>query len=562
MNLQSLLGMLVSSQENSSLSRLFGIGQLALGILIVLLLTLHLHGANFQRYLNSDFLIAHMFAQDLLNGAYPLDGWTFGSATFLFPDYFIFVPLVAIFGGSGLSYLVYAFSITLSMGAAMGFAFNRVSNLGLLSAYGLGYVVLGFILLMQFLPGHELTVYRLVVPAYHGSCQVLGILIVGILFETVYENRPLSGAERTVLLSLGSLGALSNTLLITQYLLPWLTTLAVLAYLGRNNFKGHLFRHALLVGLVVCAVLAFRALLAVTDFWEHARVFREYPLPWLIWEKLVLFFTDFIAETGPQLWSCWLLLAMLGPLAIRGLRAIRKNEDPLDRWVVVVIFVSVSVVSAIGLTIASLYWKNFQATRYFLNLLVLPAFALSSFVVTLNWVSYRWVRYARVCGLLSSAGVIAFGVLARVDLKEDLGFNYPAPVEEFDRLVAENNLSLGLSDYWRGHLFNTLSESDVSLNQVRTEGSPYFWCNNAYWYFGPEGPGEKAALTFPEYDFVLMNGLDEALIRQRYGEPETVLEGDYNRIFVYRGSSDGIRSALVPRIAEHLQGKSLAVSTD
>lgn len=181
------------------------LGELALSLLVVALLALHLHAINFHRYLNSDFLIAYQFAQDLLREAYPLDGWSFGSATFLFPDYLVFVPLVAFFGNSGLSYLGYAFAMALLLGAALGLAFHRSSALGFLKSWVWGNLVCGLTLLLQFLPGHELTVYRLVIPAYHGSCQILGIVILALFLGSLIENRPLRGTEKAAILARGYL---------------------------------------------------------------------------------------------------------------------------------------------------------------------------------------------------------------------------------------------------------------------------------------------------------------------------------------------------------------------
>lgn len=203
-----------------------------------------------------------------------------------------------------------------------------------------------------------------------------------------------------------------------------MTVLLVLIYVLQRASRNRLREHALLVGIVIGAALGFRLLIAVTDFWEHARLFREYPLPAFIWEKLVLFLADFVDETGPQLWVAWLMLLMAFLPAGNGIKTIQRNETPLQGWAVISIFATISVVSAVGLTISALYWQNFQATRYFLNLLPLPALALCNFAIARNNLMYMRNRYIKLAVLSFALGWIAYAMVERVDLKEDLEFSY------------------------------------------------------------------------------------------------------------------------------------------
>ena len=534
--------------------------RLILAFLALAGLSLHLYGRYFHRELDSDFLYPHMFVKDWLFGPHPIDAWKFGSATFIFPDYPIHMLLILVFGDSGAMLVAFGVINMLLLGVASGFAFTRIGGANGTGAFAAGFVVVALVLMLQFLPHHGQQMHLLMRPGFHGSSLVLGITLSAVLAGAYGERRLLSSKEKLAVLLLGGAGFFSNTLLFTQFLAPWLVVLAICVWLGGRGERSLFAQQAMLIGVILGGVILIRLGLEWANFWEHARVFRHAPYPDKIWVCFLDFLSDLSGETGARLWAFWALLLVLVLVGMIG-AFWPRDHDWLAIPRVYCVYAILSVASGVSLPILALYWDSIAQGRYFLNLLILPALALGL------WVSSQ-KRFFPLGGERFSVVFLALLATFSVSLigrdlsskSERFRFPYSARVAEFDEMVERHQLSLGLCQYWRSHLYNQLGKSQVFMNHIEKDGSPYFWCNNAYWYYGLEKPDEGTPLVFPDYDFVLTNGLNRKAIRKKFGDPEKVVKGKYNEIYIYRNRSSQIRSSLAPPVAEWLRGKKLRVS--
>lgn len=527
-------------------------------VIAAMALALKLSTKNFHRLLNSDHLYPHMFVKDWLFGGYPIDAWKFGSATFLFPDYPIYAGLLLAFGDSGITFPIAAVVNMLLLGFACGFAVRHLTPLKGPGAYATGYYVIMCVLLVQVVPHHEYNLYWLLLPGFHGSCLTLGIICLVLLMKSWSESRKLSRNETIALFLIGIPGAYSNTLLLTQFFIPWLLMAGALAWF-RDPQRRAVFGNHLMVAIgILVGVLLIRFALWVLNIWEYGKVFRHFPFPLEIWRCFRLFVTDLSGLTGIRLWAFWLvyLLALF-----RAAILIPKSGDSrFPARELFLIFAIISVFVSVALPIVALYWKDYYNTRYFLNLLVLPPLAFALIFVSRN--PLQKFPCKKGVHLLPVPILVAGSVLLLQTLRHPERFTFPyhEAIAEFDALVEAHNLRLGLSGYWQCHYFNQLGKSNAYLNHVRADGSAYFWCNNIYWYYGPNPAKGRKELVFPDYDFVLVQELDEAEIIRNYGKPEAIIEGNYNRIFIYRGADNGIRSTLEEPVAKWLEDKALPVA--
>ena len=58
-----------------------------------------------------------------------------------------------------------------------------------------------------------------------------------------------------------------------------------------------------------------------------------------------------------------------------------------------------------------------------------------------------------------------------------------------------------------------------------------------------------------------MNDLDENSIRTKYGNPDKIINGKYNKVFIYRHANK-ITNTLAPPIRQWLDGKRLKVPSE
>ncbi len=537
----------------------YSLFHLILGTLLTLGLILNLFGSAFRKWVNSDALYPHTFIQEWLSGTYPIDAWNFGSATFLFPDYLIYGALLLVFGDGGITYPIFAAINGMLLGAACGYAFWKLTSLRATTAFAIGYYTISAILALHYLEHHDFFLYQILLPGFHGSSLILGIFTASALINSCLEKRKLDHSKTGFLLVIGALGLYSNTLLLTQFLVPWLATFAIYTFFIDRDDRVLFWNHTKLICAIVGIVVFVRFIQYAFSFWDHAAIFRHIPYPTAIWKCLLQFATDFKARVLPQLWAFWTIYAILIATAFFGY----KNADfgkRNRRMGIISMFVILSVFSGIALPILSLYWNNYYNSRYFLNLAILPIIAIVAIFLNRNLFLSKQAKLTAIPIVIFEMVIILSLFSKTTSHKENFVFDYSEQIAEYDKIVSENEWKLGLCQYWYSHLYNVIGKADAQLNHVREDGSAYFWCNNSYWYFGNGNKTDQSMLEFPDYDFVLMNQLDREAILQKYGQPNRIVNGEFNTFFVYEEENSKLRQTLLPAIASRLERKTLAIA--
>ena len=488
---------MVDSATNSPTPRPRAAGWLALGlVLVAVLLVLSLATAQFQTLLNSDYLLAHVFAHALGDTAHPISGWNFGSATFWFPDYILYLPLDWLCDNSGLSYPLYAVVIILLIGFTMAWSLAAV-GIAWTKAIIATFFGLDLVLLSQGLPGHSAWLWQLTVPAYHGGNVVNGFALLALGLGAARKGR-WDKIHSVAVVALIFLAGASNSLFFVHWLAP-----LVLALIWTGWREKSLRPVAL--GLVRRAALALMLVIALRMFLVKAQIFSFYevmrfaPSPALIWSCFIRFLRIF-GRYGlfADNWLLWLLGTGGLLAAVNGLRPARE-PDAVKR--VALLAELLSLLFALSAPIVTNYWADFHSIRYIINWLVVPV----------------WIIALRVCShpspshwlpRLAAIGAIAGAVFAvpQIDSTK-LVFPRPTSAQTLRDFCARHNYHEGLSGYWNAHLLTVEWNFDgPRLDQIDNNFFAYFWCNNTFDFFPPgeNGPG----FSRPAPQFIILNGLD------------------------------------------------------
>jgi len=107
------------------------------------------------------------------------------------------------------------------------------------------------------------------------------------------------------------------------------------------------------------------------------------------------------------------------------------------------------------------------------------------------------------------------------------------------RASASHGLKAGLAGYWPARLIAAGTDWQLQVDQVTPDGQAYYWGNDRYWFVHDVHDGRAP----PPYNFIVMNGLDEPVIRLRYGPPDRTIDCGGTPIWVY-DDADRLRRVL------------------
>ena len=119
-------------------------------------------------------------------------------------------------------------------------------------------------------------------------------------------------------------------------------------------------------------------------------------------------------------------------------------------------------------------------------------------------------------------------------------------------------MKYGLAQYWDAKDVNARSRAKIRLQQIRANGEPYFWDNNVFGYYTRDANGK---FSWPAYQYILTDRLDEAALARAFGEPQAVENAGRYRVWIYGEEGQRrIREKLEPAAREKLGPKRLAVA--
>ena len=212
----------------------------------------------------------------------------------------------------------------------------------------------------------------------------------------------------------------------------------------------------------------------------------------------------------------------------------RHQAMPLTGPALIELWLTSAALAAFGGTlggvIATNSWAGVPSHRYILPVLVLP-FAIL-LIVRARWQLSLPKSLARTLEL-SLLAMVVFGT------KQAMNAGSAAPgLPQYaclDAYALREGLHAGYAQYWPARPSTMFSNINLTINQVESNWKPRLWLNNAFWYSRGYWPDQERPLR---YDFSITNGLDEAWISQRFGEPRTKQSCFDLKVWVYDRPED------------------------
>ena len=517
-----------------------------LGLAAVGVLALNVSAYGAAHFLNSDFLTPYFFCTDLLSGQYPIKGWTLSASPYFVPDHLTLGTLFAVFGHNGFAYELFTVVFYPALFLSVGFCVRTVTGRtgpALVAGLLFGVVLLVF----QTVPSHRRCLWWIGAPTCHGGVLLAGFVYLWTLGTGLRRGRV--GRLPVGLFCLGFVGLLSDSLFLFQILLP----ASMALFLGRRA-QPDFARWLRWQGGCGLASLAgtqlFKPLCRAEDWFYFSRILRVAPTPVNQWHALGQFVSDLPALLRDN-WAFALLALLAAAVSVRAFRQ-QTQEDGTNAGVLNFfrVFCVASLLIMLPLPILSCGWKDANNVRYLFNWLVLPGFLL-----TLELAS-TW-RASRRDLLAAAVAFSVFLVGAGWALpRAPFAFPHPDDVAMLDALLQSRGLKYGLAQYWDAKNVTALSHTGAELRQIRADGTPYFWDNNAFAYYERTGPD---ALSWPRYQYILTDRLDESAVAHVFGEPQAKETAGAYRVWIY--GEDGqrrIRDTLEPAVREKLGPKRLA----
>jgi hypothetical protein len=481
----------------------------------------------FQPWLDGDYLLAERFAADVLAGVYPLSGWTLSSSPYFFPDFALSLAARVVLGGAPLLpyYVVFSY---LALALLTGWSLSRVREPDGLS-WLLGALLVNVLLAWQGVADHARWLWWLGVPTMHGGAMLLGLAQFA-LWIGPGDSTP-SPARRGVATVLLFLGLASDALLFTQFVAPLAAALFITAPAPRRR-SPRLRAFLLATGLALVLVVGLRLALQAGQWGNYPAVVRYAPTPL----AMAGAGGRMVADLGGPIMTAvpGFVALFVGAVAAALWFARRPSTSPARRqagW-----FAALSLASTLALPVLAVYWRNPQHGRYLLPCLVVPLWWL--FVA---WPGANWRRPV-VGGVL---GALLLGLaLWRAPQVNPQAWTWPRTerVEALERLLANEGQARGLGDFWHANYLNAVSRGSLHLNQLRPDGRVQFWGNNAFHHFDA---GTDRTLRASRYTFIVMNGLDAATVRAKYGAPARTAEAGGYEVWLYDPAGAELLSAQV-----------------
>ena len=471
--------------------------------------------AHFQPGLDSDQIYPYLLAANVLDGGYPLSGWTLSSAPYFFPDFTLHTALVALVGRGGQSLSVYVALYYTLLAVACG-AWLRAAT-GRRAGWLAGAVLVGLLLATRDVAAHERFLWWMGSVGFHGGSMLLGLFLSAwVLART---DREWTNGERAALGGLVLLGAGSDMLFLVHWVVPTLVA-RWWAVRGSETGRAEAWRLTWLVAGAGAVWVAIRVICGAIGFLTFSNVFRYAPWPGAITGAGISLLRDLTHVLMAQ----GFLLIGGGVVAVIAavMLARRAGWGRFDTCAVLVLGATTAI------PVLSCYWHNDHQARYTLPWLVMPGLWLMA--TALRAAPAR--RGIELGATAMAVAAVALGAATAWPRIDPVRWRWPTG-DDFSALenyLAQRGLNDGYADYWNVHRFNVVAQTPVRLHPLRPGGSVQFWNDNAFWHFQRGRDGKLHAVTA---GFIVLDRLDPAALRARFGAPaETVVVAGHT-VWIY-----------------------------
>jgi hypothetical protein len=490
---------------------------------------------------NSDHLYCTAFCEDLRLGR-PLAGWCLPGAPYLFPDMALMLPCQFLPGGLVSEFLGYLFVLFACLLAAVAWLGRSV---GLSWRQAFAAAASGVLLLVAAHLGqtYEGRGTHLASPGSHLGIVPVGLALLALAVGLFRRGpRPLAVV---LFLTLGSLGAVSDKLLLVQFLAPLSAALVLLAccrVVTGRQVAGMLG----LIGGVVLLDVAIRGLLASVGV-HFLRVDSDFGgikpgdgaallgqvRDGVAGQTLLMVLMHLYLLAGFLLMAAWLRRRGADGNVCRS----EGRQECLSHKGVLAIALTLMLSPACNL--AALFVTGMSRSpavnRYTLPCYVFPLL-LTGWLLAL--LPGRGARLGRVLFPVLAVLFAAWRLaergpeLAAVKLEPP----YPPLARVIDRLAREHGPLRGLGGHWTARQMTYLTREHVPIRSISNSGSARPHACSLQGYLCDD----RHDTSVPDYQLVILSSNDDKLeptpeaIRCEYGEPLERLVVGSSEVWRYR----------------------------
>lgn len=499
----------------------FGIGA---QLVVLVLVALVCSARHMIVAVNSDGLYPLSLYRDLFERHFHVAGWILTPAPYLVPDLagiFVLYRLLPDPGWAFAAYEALYLAATLAVVLWIGRLVGSRANDGWAVA---GTSMAAWILLRE--PSPYRVSLDMLFATNHGGAFLLGLVLTGGALELVTAHTQRASVRAAMVLLIG-LGALSDPVLVPQFLIPLGVATGVAAW--RQWIPRERLRRLVLPAVAgVALAIAMRRLIdgsGVASIGAGISHILAAPVGPSI--------DRFVADVPRLLHEeAWAVVFGVVWFALTAWAALRANDED-GRWRFLSLTIAVSVPVSVAATVLNGRYENIYLLRQFLPAMLLPALFIGS--------AFWWRRgpehaaqgrtvatVAALCVLGAAAGE------ATALTPSSLRLPYPASVRCVDDVAARIGVQAGLGDYWSAKLVRELSRKGVEVNQVDARLKRFDWVANPDWFATLDGPTRRP----PQYGFVIANNLPVDLIVGAFGEPAERVDCAGLQVLVYGRPGD------------------------
>ena len=481
---------------------------------------------SFLGIVQADSLQLAFATWDLSTHEYAWEGLRFSRVPSLVPDLVLFGGTQLLTGSWRFAFLVFGTMTLLGLALAAGWIIDSLTRCGWRTGTRV-FLLLALLVLFLELPLTAASRHtELFVPNDHSGPLVfaLGALCVA----RACMERPSIG-KSLLLFVMATLGILSDPLFAIAFTGP------VLVITGYRFLRGRLAWKP--AALVVAPAVAGVGVGRLLDLF-----LKREAVPAIVWEKVPEHAWAFIRSPAELAAAApiTVLIAFALPIALflcypltRRLPGHRPEiSDALQFWWSIAATTLLAVVAT-----TALVYDGIPLYRYTMPLQWWPIVFAAAFLVRALGRRAPTAISLAVGGLTATLAV--FYSLPGVHAPAILSVHHPleACLAEAHRA---GTLKAGLGDYWTSRYVAASSDWRLQIDQLWPEGEAEYFDNDRFAFTHDIDDGTR----LPEYNFIVMNGLNERMIRARYGAPDRILDCGGGAIWIYDDAT-ALRQALI-----------------
>jgi hypothetical protein len=476
--------------------------------------------------INGDTLHLALTVWDYSAHDYAREGFSMSRVPSIVPDIVVYGAVQLATGSWRIASLAYGGLSLLGLAIAAGYIVREIAGCGWRVATQ-AFLLLALLVLMLELPITATSEHmHIFLPNNHGGPFILALAALSVAWAWLQRPGP---GKLLLLFILVAAGVLSDLLFVISCVGPAASALAYAVFRRRIAWRAAVpIVACLALGTITARALEF---LLVKD--------GLYNIDWAAAPKHVDAFLAGVRDvataaplTAALAYGLPIVVFLAFPLLARARDARPGGPSAVEYWWVL------SAASVVATLLATpLVYEGTWHYRYMMPLLWWPIIWTAAGVVRLS----GSVRGSAITAALAGVTVV-------------LGYAYLSPGLRTPALLALHHpleacllegqrsavLNAGLGDYWHARYIEASSDWRLQIDQIEPDGSGMWWSNDRFWYTHDVHDGSHP----PEYNFIIMPGLDERAITAHYGAPDRTLDCSGSAIWVYDDVA-GFHQALV-----------------